>query len=116
MFRRTICIARRRGPRCGIWTTLNERGSGGAERGHAISAGGRRCGADRKCAGSAEGGRGALQPGQASHDAGVGTNLDVLRARVQLQTQQQTLINAENIFAKDKIALNRLMGMPADRS
>jgi outer membrane protein TolC len=57
----------------------------------------------------------ALNQASASHDAGVGTNLDVLRARVQLQTQQQTLINDENIFAKDKIALNRLMGMPADQ-
>jgi outer membrane protein TolC len=54
-----------------------------------------------------------LQQATASHDAGVGTNLDVLRARVQLQTQQQTVINAENIFAKDKIALNRLIGLPA---
>jgi len=50
-----------------------------------------------------------------SHDAGVGTNLDVLRARVQLQTQQQALINAENTWAKDKIALNRLIGLPADQ-
>jgi outer membrane protein TolC len=57
----------------------------------------------------------ALNQAQASHDAGVGTHLDVLRARVQLQTQQQTLINDENTFAKDKIALNRLMGMPADQ-
>lgn len=57
----------------------------------------------------------ALNQATASHDAGVGTNLDVLRARVQLQTQQQTLINAENTFAKDKIALNRLMGMPAEQ-
>jgi outer membrane protein TolC len=54
-----------------------------------------------------------LQQATASHDAGVGTNLDVLRARVQLQTQQQTVINAENTFAKDKIALNRLIGLPA---
>ena len=45
----------------------------------------------------------------------MGTNLDVLRARVQLQTQQQALIKAENAFAKDKIALNRLMGIPADQ-
>ncbi|HEV2711369.1 MAG TPA: TolC family protein [Edaphobacter sp.] len=51
----------------------------------------------------------------ASHDAGVGTNLDVLRARVQLQTQQQTVINSENTFAKDKIALNRLIGLPAEQ-
>ena len=50
-----------------------------------------------------------------SHDAGVGTNLDVLRARVQLQTQQQVLISAENTFEKDKIALNRLIGLPADQ-
>lgn len=54
-----------------------------------------------------------LQQATASHDAGVGTNLDVLRARVQLQTQQQTVINAENTFAKDKVALNRLIGLPA---
>lgn len=56
-----------------------------------------------------------LQQATASHDAGVGTNLDVLRARVQLQTQQQTVINSENTFAKDKIALNRLIGLPADQ-
>ncbi len=50
-----------------------------------------------------------------SHDAGVGTNLDVLRARVQLQQQQQVLILDENNLAKDKIALNRQMGIPADQ-
>jgi outer membrane protein TolC len=57
----------------------------------------------------------AFQQAKASHDAGVGTRLDELRARVQLQTQQQTLINAENTFEKDKIALNRLIGLPADQ-
>ncbi len=57
----------------------------------------------------------ALQQATDSHDAGVGTNLDVLRARVQLQTQQQALIDAQNTFAKDKIALNRAMGLPADQ-
>lgn len=57
----------------------------------------------------------ALNQAVASHDAGVGTNLDVLRARVQLQTQQQALINAENTFAKNKIALNRLIGLPAEQ-
>ena len=56
-----------------------------------------------------------LDQATASHEAGVGTNLDVLRARVQLQQQQQVLINAENTFAKDKIALNRLMGLPAEQ-
>ena len=49
------------------------------------------------------------------HDAGVGTNLDVLRARVQLQQEQQVLINDENTFAKDKIALARLIGLPAEQ-
>lgn len=46
-------------------------------------------------------------------EAGIGTNLDLLRARVQLQTEQQTLVRAENTFAKDKIVLNRLIGLPA---
>jgi len=57
----------------------------------------------------------AYQQAKESHDAGVGTNLDVLRARVQLQTQQQAVINSENAFAKDKIQLNRIIGLPADQ-
>jgi len=57
----------------------------------------------------------AYQQAKDSHDAGVGTNLDVLRARVQLQTQQQAVINSENAFAKDKIQLNRMIGLPADQ-
>jgi outer membrane protein TolC len=56
-----------------------------------------------------------LRQATLSHDAGVGTNLDVLRAKVQLQTQQQTLVRDQNTFAKDKIALNRLIGLPADQ-
>jgi outer membrane protein TolC len=56
-----------------------------------------------------------LQQAAASHEAGVGTRLDELRARVQLQTQQQAVINDENTFAKDKIVLNRLIGLPADQ-
>jgi len=56
-----------------------------------------------------------LRQATLSHDAGVGINLDVLRAKVQLQTQQQTLVKDENTFAKDKIALNRLIGLPADQ-
>ena len=56
-----------------------------------------------------------LRQATLSHDAGVGTNLDVLRARVQLQTEQQVLVRAENTFAKDKIALNRLIGLPAEQ-
>jgi outer membrane protein TolC len=56
-----------------------------------------------------------LRQATLSHDAGVGTNVDVLRARVQLQNEQQTLVTAENTFAKDKIALNRLIGLPAEQ-
>ena len=50
---------------------------------------------------------------KASRDAGVGINLDVLRAQVTLQTEQQQLENARNAAAKDKIMLNRVMGQPA---
>lgn len=57
----------------------------------------------------------ALNQATLSHDAGVGTNLDVLRAKVQLQTQQQVTISAINTLAKDKIALLRLIGLPADQ-
>jgi outer membrane protein TolC len=56
-----------------------------------------------------------LRQATLSHDAGVGTNLDVLRAQVQLRTEQQALVKAENTFAKDKIALNRLIGLPAEQ-
>ena len=50
---------------------------------------------------------------RAERDAGVGINLDVLRAQVQLQQEQQAVIRDENAVAKDKIALNRQMGQPA---
>jgi outer membrane protein TolC len=56
-----------------------------------------------------------LRQATLSHEAGVGVNIDVLRARVQLQTEQQALVRAQNTFAKDKIALNRLIGLPADQ-
>jgi outer membrane protein TolC len=56
-----------------------------------------------------------LRQATLSHDAGVGTNIDVLRAQVQLQTEQQALVRAQNTFAKDKIALNRQIGLPADQ-
>ncbi len=47
--------------------------------------------------------------------AGVGTHLDTLRAQVQMQTEQQALVSAENQYAKDRIALNRRMGIAADQ-
>lgn len=97
------------------WTTLNERGTVALNIGTQYL----RAVAD---ASEIENARALLRADQvalnqavAQREAGVGTNLDVLRARVQLQTQQQTLINAENTFAKDKIALNRLMGLPAEQ-
>ncbi|HEX3437733.1 MAG TPA: TolC family protein [Pseudacidobacterium sp.] len=45
------------------------------------------------------------------HRAGTAANLDELRARVQYQTQQQAVINAENTLEKDQIALKRQIGM-----
>ena len=45
------------------------------------------------------------------HLAGTVPNIDELRARVQYQAQQQALIAAQNALAKDKIALNRQIGL-----
>ncbi len=56
-----------------------------------------------------------LRQATLAHDAGVSANLDVLRARVQLQSQQQTLLRVQNTFAKYKIAINRLIGLPAEQ-
>ena len=50
---------------------------------------------------------------KASKEAGVGINLDVLRAQVELQSERQKLVQAENAVAKVKIQLNRVMGQPA---
>jgi outer membrane protein TolC len=47
----------------------------------------------------------------AAHEAGTAANLDELRARVQLQAQQQALIAAENQQAKDLILLKREIGI-----
>ena len=51
----------------------------------------------------------------AEHQAGTAANLDELRARVQFQTQQQSVISAEVNFEKAKIALNREIGLPAEQ-
>ena len=51
----------------------------------------------------------------AEHEAGTAANLDELRARVQFQTQQQSVITAEVNFEKAKIALNREIGLPAEQ-
>ena len=47
--------------------------------------------------------------------AGVGVHLDTLRAEVQLKNEQQILISEESTYRKDKIALNRTMGIAADQ-
>lgn len=44
--------------------------------------------------------------------AGVAPGIEVLRAQVELQAEQQRVIVAENQFAKDKLALARAIGLP----
>jgi outer membrane protein TolC len=43
---------------------------------------------------------------------GVIASIDVLRARVELQTEQQRLISAQNQLAIDKLILARIIGLP----
>ncbi len=45
--------------------------------------------------------------------AGTIAGIDVLRAQVQLEQEQQQLIAQENQFAKDKLALGRVIGLPS---
>ena len=63
--------------------------------------------------------RAQLETAQALHRqitdqnrAGIVASIDVLRARVQLQTEQQRLIAATNQFAVDKLTLARVIGLP----
>jgi outer membrane protein TolC len=44
--------------------------------------------------------------------AGVAAAIDALRAKVELQTRQQQLIAARNAFAKQKLVLARVIGLP----
>ena len=48
-------------------------------------------------------------------EAGTGTHLDQLRAQLQQQQQQQAVINSQRAFEKDKIALNRQIGLAAEQ-
>ena len=57
----------------------------------------------------------SLDQASAAHEAGTSPRLDVLRAQVDYQSQQQTLISATNQLAKDKIALARVIGLPLDQ-
>ncbi|HEY8997651.1 MAG TPA: TolC family protein [Edaphobacter sp.] len=56
-----------------------------------------------------------LDQAVAAHDAGTSPKLDVLRARVDYQNEEQTLISAKNQLAKDKLALARAIGLPLDQ-
>jgi outer membrane protein TolC len=57
----------------------------------------------------------SLDQATAAHDAGISPRLDVLRAQVDYQNNQQTLISATNQLAKDKLALARVIGLPLDQ-
>jgi outer membrane protein TolC len=50
-----------------------------------------------------------------NHQAGTAPLLDELRARVDYQTQQQTLISAQNQYEKDRIALARVIGLSLEQ-
>ena len=52
-----------------------------------------------------------LSQAHAAHEAGTVANLDELRARVELQSQQQVLIAAQNTYEKDLILLKREIGL-----
>ena len=47
------------------------------------------------------------------HTAGVAAAIDVLRAQVQLKTEQQALLAQQDQFDKDKLALGRVIGLRA---
>lgn len=51
------------------------------------------------------------QHAQAAHEAGTAANLDVLRPKVELQSQQQVVIVARNKLEKDLILLKREIGI-----
>ena len=57
----------------------------------------------------------SLDQANSNHDAGTAPRLDVLRAQVDYQNEQQQLIAATNQFEKDKIALARTIGLPLDQ-
>lgn len=48
--------------------------------------------------------------------AGVSAGIDVLRAQVQLQTQQQRVLAAQNQFEQQKLTLARIIGLPVSQA
>ncbi len=57
-----------------------------------------------------------LEHARAEHEAGTASNLDELRARVQLQAEQQALIAARASFEKDVILLKREIGLDSGQN
>ena len=57
----------------------------------------------------------SLDQAIAAHEAGTSPKLDVLRAQVDYQNEQQSLISTTNQLAKDKLALARTIGLPLDQ-
>ena len=57
----------------------------------------------------------SLDQANAAHEAGTSPRLDVLRAQVDYQNEQQQLISTTNELAKDKLALARVIGLPLDQ-
>ncbi|MGD0444049.1 MAG: TolC family protein [Edaphobacter sp.] len=57
----------------------------------------------------------SLDQATAAHDAGTSPRLDVLRAQVDYQNEQQSLISTRNNLEKDKLALARTIGLPLDQ-
>src|SRR5271170_5989657 len=57
----------------------------------------------------------SLDQAVAAHDAGTSPRLDVLRAQVDYQNEQQSLISTKNSLEKDKLALARTIGLPLDQ-
>jgi len=57
----------------------------------------------------------SLDQATAAHDAGTSPRLDVLRAQVDYQNEQQQLISTTNQLEKDKLALARTIGLPLDQ-
>ncbi len=48
-------------------------------------------------------------------NSGVAAGIDVLRAQVQMQTQEQRVLSATNDLEKEKIALARAIGLPVEQ-
>lgn len=57
----------------------------------------------------------SLDQANANHDAGTAPKIDVLRAQVDYQSLEQQLIVAQNGLEKDKLALDRVIGLPLEQ-